>query len=181
MPNLDIDLMKISLPVALVFLFTSVCGGREGTVMSTASSAEQTTRQTPSRVPELKTGTYHGCESVPSNKFFQRLFLGFEFTGESCSVTVVSGNNVTVSCIEDEIVSLAPYPAPDGNSYSDVFIGELNNSNVLVVQHAFSGHVRSVTQTIRDSNGILVYGRSGKGDMIKECVIHQDNQQRLCQ
>ncbi len=94
--------------------------------MSTASSAEQTTRQTPSRVPELKIGTYHGRESVPSKRFFQRLFLGFEFTGESCSVSVVSGNNVTVSFIEDEIVSLAPYPAPDGNSYSDIFIGELN-------------------------------------------------------
>ena len=81
--------------------------------MSTASSAEQTTRQTPSRVLELKMDTYHGCESVPSKKFFQRLFVGFEFTGESCSVSVVSGNNVTVSFIEGAIVPLTPYPAPD--------------------------------------------------------------------
>ena len=88
-------------------------------------------------------------------------------------MTVVSGNKVTVSFVKDEIVPLTPYPAPDGTSNSDIFIGELNNSNVLVVQHDFNGHVRSVTQTIRDSNGILVYGRSGKGDMIKECVIHQ--------
>ena len=28
-------------------------------------------------------------------------------------MTVVSGNNVTVSFIEGEIVPLAPYPAPD--------------------------------------------------------------------
>ena len=65
MPNLDIDLMKISLPVALVFLFDKrLCERLEGTVMSTASSAEQTTRQTPSRVPELKMGTYHGVRKL---------------------------------------------------------------------------------------------------------------------
>ena len=172
--------MKTSVPVILVFLFTSGCGELEGTVIPTASSAEDTTRQIPSRVPELKMGTYHGCESVPSKKFFQRLFVGFEFTGASCSVTVVSGNNVIVSFIEDEIVPLAPYPAPDGISNSDIYIGELDNSNVLVVQHDFNGQVYSVTQTIRDSTGTLVYGRFGKGDMIKECVLHQDIRPRTC-
>ena len=40
------------------------------------------------------------CESCSFvKKFFHRLFVGFEFTGASCSVTVVSGNNVKVSFI----------------------------------------------------------------------------------
>ena len=173
--------MKITLHVALMCLFTSVCGGLEDPVISAVHGAEDTSRQASSRVPDLRTGTYHGCESVPSKKFFQRLFVGSEFTGKSCSVTVVSGKKAAVSFIEDKIVSLTPYPAPDSNFSSDIFIGELDNPHVLIVQHDFHGHVYSVTQTIRDSTGTLVYAKSGKGEMIRECILHQDNQPPRCQ
>ena len=180
MPNLKINGMKRSLPVVLVFLFTSACGEPEGTATSTASRAERTTRQTPSQVPDLRIRTYHGCESVPAQAALQRLFVGFELTGESCSVAVVAGNSVRVSFMDDDIVPLSPYPSPDGNFNSDILIGELENSDVLIVQHDFNGHVYSVTQTIRDSSGALVYGRSGSGDYIKECLVHQENRPRTC-
>ena len=154
MLNLKIIGMKRSWPVVLVVFLTSGCAAPQETATSVASPAEGTTRQTPSRVPGLRIRTYHGCESVPARGLLQRLFVGFEFTGASCSVAVVAvvaGNSVRVSFMDDDIVPLAPYPSPDGHFNSDILIGELDNSDVLIVQHDFNGHVRSVTQTIRDS------------------------------
>ena len=41
---------------------------------------------------------------------------------------------------------------------------------VLIVQHR-RGEVVSITQTVYDANGDVVYGRSGVGDVIRECVL----------
>ncbi len=180
MPNLKIIGMKRRWPVVLVVFLTSGCTAPQETATSTASPAEGTTRQTPSPVPSLGIRTYRGCESVPARGLLQRLFVGFEFTGASCSVAVVAGNSVRVSFMDDDIVPLAPYPSSDGHFNSDILIGELDNSDVLIVQHDFNGHVRSVTQTIRDSSGALVYGRSGSGDYIRECLVHRENPPRPC-
>ena len=163
MPYLKIDDMKRSWPIVLVVVLASGCAGPQETATSAASRAERATRQTPSRVPDLSIRTYDGCESVPAQSGLQRLFVGFELTGESCSVDVLAGNNVRVSFIDDEIVPLAPYPAPDGRFNSDILIGELGNSDVLIVQHDFNGHVYNVTQTIRDSSGALTSAAAAFG------------------
>ena len=41
---------------------------------------------------------------------------------------------------------------------------------MLIVQHR-RGEVVSITQTVYDANGDVVYGRSGVGDVIRKCVL----------
>ena len=55
-------------------------------------------------------------------------------------------------------------------SRTDLFAGELGADQVLIVQHR-RGEFVSITQTVYDANGDVVYGRSGVGDVIRECVL----------
>ena len=110
----------------------------------------------------------NGCESIPSTNWIQKWLVGFEFTGAPCSVTVSPNNNISVSFI-DQPVFVTPVQE------TDTYIGELENNQVLVVQHDSRGTVYSVTHTIYDSNQNLVYGGFGTGDYIKECILHQKN------
>ena len=119
--------------------------------------------------PDLSPQPYTACVSCAEYP------EPFSPPGRSCSLISVSSSfpSVTTMSQKSSVMQLPQFVPKALTSDKQLY--------VLVVQHAFSGHVYSATQTIRDSNGILVYGRSGKGDMIKECVIHQDNQQRLRQ
>ena len=118
------------------------------------------------REERLIPGKLHGCVLVPAKGVIQRLVTGFERTGESCSVTVRADNTVQVSFLGDSIVRLVS----TGERSADVLLGPLGKGQVLVVQH-HRGEVVSVTQTVYDRDGNLVYGRSGRGDIIRECHL----------
>ena len=105
---------------------------------------------------------------IPARGFNQRLMVGFERTGERCSVTVQRGNTVQVSFLGDAVIPLVSTSTE--RPRTDLFVGELGADQVLIVQHR-RGEVVSITQTVYDANGDVVYGRSGVGDFIRECVL----------
>ena len=114
----------------------------------------------------LPTGTHTGCVTVPGG-FIQRAMVGFQFTGEKCSFTISANNNVTVSFLGDTpfpVLSTGPSRYPE-----DVYVAELENKQVLVVQHNTHGSFITVTQTVYDSNNRAVYGQQGNGHYIKRC------------
>ena len=106
----------------------------------------------------------------------QRLMVGFETTGESCSVTVNRDNTVRVSFLGDAAI---PVVSTSTARYrTDIFIGELGNDQVLIVQHR-RGDVVGITQTVYDENGDVVYGRSGVGEYIRECHLGMTTSEEL--
>ena len=125
---------------------------------------------------KLRSGTRHGCVHIPARGFIQRLMVGFEITGESCSVTVNEDNTVAVSFLGDASIHLVSTSTE--NYLTDTFGGELENGQVLIVQH-HRGEVVSLTQTVYDENGDVVYGRSGDGDYIRECHFGMTTSERL--
>ena len=125
---------------------------------------------------KLRPGTRHGCVHIPARGFMQRLMVGFEVTGESCSVTVSEDNAVAVSFLDEASIHLVSTSTEDRRT--DIFIGELENGQVLIVQH-YRGEVASLTQTVYDENGDVVYGRFGNGDYIRECHFGMTTSERL--
>lgn len=172
-----IKLILCSLPV---FFFTTNCSGSSAQPITSAhpitrESYKEILANPPQNQTRLNIGTFHGCVLVPATKsFIRKIMLGFESTGESCSVTVSAGNNVEVSFIRNVVTSVIPVMGP--NQYpTDTLMGELANDQVLIVQYSQQGNVTSITQTIYDNNGHVVYGVSGKGDSIKSCHIGYGN------
>ena len=149
----------------LIFFFTNSCNGGSKSPL-TRKNIRAALANPSENQPRLNPKTYEGCESVPAKNFFKKKLVGFDFTGETCSVTVHSGNTVSVSFIDGDPV---PVKILSG---TDIYVGELGNNQVLIVQHTTGGEVVSVTQTIYDSEGNVVYGKSGEGDSIKECLLH---------
>ena len=119
--------------------------------------------------------TLMGCVHIPARDPIQRAMVGFQRTGESCSITISRDNNVTVSFVGNNPIPLVS--ASSGQHTSDIFFGNLGGNQVLVVQH-HQGKVVSVTQTVYDNNGHVVYGRSGNGDYIKECHLGMTTSER---
>ncbi len=106
----------------------------------------------------------------------QRLMVGFEKTGESCSVTVHRDNTVRVSFLGDAVI---PVVSTSTERYrTDIFIGELENDQVLIVQH-HRGDAVGITQTVYDENGDVVYGRFGVGVFIRECNLGMTTSEKL--
>ena len=124
-------------------------------------------------VENLVEETRYGCVAVPAKSFWQRLMVGLTFTEESCSVVVQQNNTVVVSFLGSKAIPVVSINKK--NFYTDTFLAELGNNQVLIVQHQ-RGRVVSVTQTIYDKENNVVYGKSGKGDFIKECHIGINNQ-----
>ena len=100
----------------------------------------------------------------PATSFIQRAMVGFETTGEICSIKVNEDNTIEVSFLEDTAISLVSINIDKINA----FVGKLKNGQVLVVEH-YQGEINSVTQTIYDESGNLVYGKSKNSEYIKEC------------
>ena len=124
---------------------------------------------------KLNAGTYQGCVHIPAKGFIQRRMVGFEWTGESCSVTVNRNNAVRVSFLGEAIIPIVSSCTP--RYRTDIFVGELENGQVLIVQH-HRGEVVSATQTVYDDKGAVVYGRSGEGDYIRACSIGMTTSER---
>ena len=160
---------------ATLFLFGIIC--ISDVVQPLTKSYIQQLLSNPSQGQEqLKTGTYHGCVHIPAKGFIQRRMVGFELTGESCSVTVNQNNAVRVSFLGDGAI---PVVSTSTERYrTDIFIGELEGDQVLIVQH-HRGKVISISQTVYDEDGDVVYGRSGEGDYIRVCNFGMTTSERL--
>ena len=142
----------------------------------TKSHVQSLLTKPPRNQEKLKTGTLHGCVHVPARGFMQRLMVGSEMTGESCSVTVNRDNTVSVSFLGDAVI---PVVSTSTERYlTDIFIGELGNGQVLLVQH-HHGEVVGITQTVYDENGEVVYGRSGTGEFIRVCIFGMTTSEKL--
>ena len=102
--------------------------------------------------------------------------VGSERTRESCTVTVNQNNTVRVSFLGDAVIPIVS--TSTARYRTDSFIGELENGQVLIIQH-HRGEVVSVTQTVYDKNGDVVYGRSGKGDHIRGCSFGMTTSERM--
>ena len=129
----------------------------------------------PQRSFQLQEETYKGCVHIPARGLGQRLAVGFERTGESCSIVVGQNNTVTVSFVNDRSI---PLVSTRFGRYTDIFVGDLGNDQLLIIQH-HQGQVISVTQTVYDKNGHVVYGQSGKGTYIKECHLGMSTSEKL--
>ena len=116
----------------------------------------------------MRTETLEGCVSAPAKSFLQNLLVGEKFTGETCSVTVKPNNTVTVSFLGNIDIPLADTATAEYST--DIFLNEIEENGVVIVQHVH-GRVVSVTQTVYDGNGYVVYGGYGKGNFIKSCVF----------
>ena len=168
--------IKIILIFLSIILFAVSCGGSSSVQSLTRENTKKLLGNPPQNQEKLKTGTFIGCVHIPATGLIQDLMVGFERTGESCSITVNEDNTVQVSFLGDTAI---PIVSTNTDQYkTDTFIGELENNQVLIVQH-HQGEVGSVTQTIYDKNGDVVYGKSGEGDIIKECHFGLTTSERL--
>ena len=157
------------------FFFIASCSGSAAPFL-TKENTKQLLQNPPQNQEQLKTGTFNGCVHVPATDFIQKMMVGFKTTGETCSVTVGENNTVKISFLGDAIVSLV---STSTNQYrTDTFIGELENNQVIIVQH-HQGEVVSVTQTVYDKKGDVVYGKSGQGDYIKACNLGMTTSEKL--
>ena len=173
--DIKVEKVKVISFFLAVFFFIANCGGSAVQPL-TRENNRKLLENPPQNQEQLQTGTFYGCVHVPATDFIQRIMLGFERTGETCSVTVAEDNTVEVSFLEEIVI---PVVSTSNSQYrTDIFIGELANNQVLIVQH-HQGEVVSVTQTIYDKNDVVVYGKSGQGDSIKECHFGMTTSERL--
>ena len=160
---------------APLFLF-GITGSSDAPQPLTRSYLQQLLSNPPQHREQLKAGTYQGCVHIPATGFIQRRLVGFERTGEGCSVTVNRNNGVRVNFLGDAFI---PVVSTSTARYrTDSFIGELENDQVLIVQHR-RGEVVSVTQTVYDGQGDVVYGRFGEGEYIRGCNIGMTTSERM--
>ena len=135
----------------------------------TKTSVRQTLQKRPDPDgQQLKTETLKGCVSAPAKGFFQNLFVGERFTGEICYVTVKPNNTVAVSFLGNIDIPLADTATQQYST--DIFLNEIGDNGLIIVQHVL-GDVVSVTHTVYDKKGYVVYAGYGKGKFIKSCVI----------
>ena len=167
--------MKFVFVFASFLLFAVVCQSVAAQPLS-KSYLQRLLSNPPLNQEKLKPGTRHGCVHIPARGFIQRLMVGFEITGEGCSVTVNRGNTVKVSFLGDAVIPLVSTSTEKRRT--DTFAGEVGKGQVLIVQH-HRGEVVFVTQTVYDENGDVVYGRSGNGDYIKACNFGMTTSERL--
>jgi len=115
----------------------------------------------------LVDGAYRGCEHVPAKGSIKNMWVGFESTGASCSVTVHPDQTVSLSFFGSRAYSVSQI----GEQW-DILIGFVSDDEVLVVQH-LNNRVTGVTHTSFDKDDNLNYGQSGKGDSFRTCHISQ--------
>ena len=93
--------------------------------------------------------------------------MGFKFTGEACSFSISSSNKVSVSFLgktDIQVHSTGPARYPE-----DVYIAELDNNQLLVIQHNTHGSFITATLTAYDKKNNVIYGNQGNGSYIKQC------------
>lgn len=162
--------------VFVSIIFFAMIGGCRGSVAQPLTKEYVTNlfEVPPQNSVQLQEETYTGCVHIPARNPVQRLMVGFERTGESCSIIVDQGNTVTGSFVDNRFI---PLVSTGFGRHSDIFLGDLGQDQLLIVQH-HQGQVISVTHTVYDKNGHVVYGRSGKGTYIKECHLGMTTSER---
>ena len=166
--------MKLIL-VALYSCIFIVGGCGHSVPLLTRDRVQKLLQNPPQNQEKLNPGTFNGCILVPASDFIQKLMVGFELTGETCSATVHQDNSLSGDFLGDTTTLVVSTSME--HIRTDTFIGELKNNQVLIVQH-HQGKVVSVTQTIYDKNGTVVYGKFGQGDFIKECNFQMTSSEK---
>ena len=159
----------------LIIFFLASCGGSPPKPL-TKENIKQLVGSSPQNSEQLKTETFNGCVHVPATDFIQKIMVGFKRTGETCVVAVTENNTVKISFFGADAIPVFSTSTAQYNT--DIFVGELENNQVLIVQH-HQGEVVSVTQTVYDKKGHVVYGKSGQGDHIKECHLGMTTSEKL--
>ena len=108
-------------------------------------------------------GTFYGCLTVPAKNRLKKYMVGFDFTGDSCTVTIHPDKRVSTSLIDQKNIVISR------QKHTDFYYASLKNEQVLVVQFHQDNPV-SVTLTTYDSNNVLNYGAQGEGDNITDCI-----------
>ncbi len=167
----------------LFFYFASLLGCTSSVTQNSTDSIFPLTKNKirnllqnpPADTERLKEETVSGCISVPARDFFQRLFVGSESTGESCSITVHSNNEISVSFLSQKNIPFISTSRPD--TPTDTFTAELDNGQVLIVQHK-NRRVVSFTQTVYDQQGMVVYQGYGDGNFIRVCLPYMTDSEK---
>ncbi len=136
--------------------------------------------------------TYKGCEAVPSVILVTlgtRVWLSMmaqKTEKETCSVTVHSGNKVSVS-FSNKTVLVAPMSMKlvVGDIKENIAIGEIDEHNVLMVAYDENGTISYAIYTVYDLNDNVVYSALQDEwdtwkDSIRYCVITPVYQQSMC-
>lgn len=165
--------MKLVL-MSLCFSIIGGCGSSESPSASelpplTKNTVQQLLQSSSQNHVKLNPETLNGCVSVPATNSVQRAMVGSRLTGETCSATVGPNNSIRVDFLGDADIPLVSTSTEQ--IQTDTFVGELENNQVLIVQH-HQDQVVSITQTRYDENGNVVYGKFGKGEFIKGCAFH---------
>ena len=167
--------VKPVLMAICMFVFVTVCESVAAQKLD-KDHVRQLLSSPPQIQGKLRPGTLHGCVLIPARGFIQRLMVGIESSGETCSVTVNRDNTVVIDFLGDSAIPIVT--TSKRNRPTDTFVGALGNNQVLIVQH-HRGEVVSVTQTVYDNNGDVVYGRSGVGEFIRECRLSMTSSEKL--
>ena len=147
----------------------SISKAAESIFPLTRTKIQNLLKNPPANQKKLKEEVIYGCISVPAKDFFQRIFVGSISTKEPCSIVIHPGNKVSVSFLNQKNIPLVSTSRP--HALTDTFTAELDNGQVLIVQQV-GGRVVSLTQTVYDSQGTVVYQNSGEGDYIRECHFY---------
>ena len=149
-----------------IIALTTSCSGIKGGLPLTKTDVQKAINQSPQSNLILPTGTHKGCVTVPGGAI-QRAMVGSKFTGEQCSFKISSSNKVSVSFLDNtniQVFSTGPARYPE-----DVYVAELENDQLLVIQHNTHGSFITATLTTYDNNDNAIYGHQGNGSYIKRC------------
>ena len=141
----------------------------------TKSYIQQILNSTSSVQEVLTQEIAYGCVTVPAQGTWSNMWSGLNFTGERCWVKVGPNNTVSVSFLGSHFIPVKSTSTPQYRT--DIFVAELANNQVLMVQYLPDGRVISITQTVYNQYNQVVYGQVD-GDFIKECIFDRETTKR---
>ncbi len=102
----------------------------------------------------LLPGTYKGCEQRPVEDPTSSR-PGVEVTGKPCHLKWKQNGKAFLNFLSEEVQMVA-------FKNTDIYIGELKNKELLIVQYSRAGKALHATHTAYDSRGHVIYGLSGE-------------------
>ena len=165
-PGRNKTMGKVVIVLFCIIVLTNNCSGIKSEPSLTRTDVQRVINHSPQSNPVLPTGTHKGCVTVPGSAI-QRAMVGFKFTGEECSFSISSSNKVSVSFLGNtniQVHSTGPARYPE-----DVYIAELDNNQLLVIQHNTHGSFITATLTAYDKKNNVIYGNQGNGSYVKRC------------
>ena len=108
-----------------IIFFTANCGVSPPPPKPlTKENTKQLMGSSPQSSEQLKTGTFYGCVNVPAKDPIQKQIVGFETTGETCTVAVAENNTVEISFLgADDAIPV--FSTSTAQCNTDTFVGEL--------------------------------------------------------